>query len=263
MCPRDKHTRKQGFMDFSLYKKLITEISKHSDKVKRVHLHNYGEPLLDNMLAQKVKFAKEKGIKHTYIVTNGSLLGVDLSRQLIEAGLDEFKVSFYGTDQDTYNSTMKGLDFNATMKNLLDFFKTRTELKSKTPKVIIQYLPQKSNQAKTDEFRNIFSNLIDEKAGDSLNIFSLHNYAGGKEYCQLGEEIYSICDYPWRTMVILQDGRVSPCCLDYNGEFIVGNVNNNTIEEIWDGPEYSKVRENFKNLGYNDYHLCLNCEHIR
>ena len=63
--------------------------------------------------------------------------------------------------------------------------------------------------------------------------------------------------------MILQDGTVTPCCLDYNGAFIVGDTRKDTIEEIWNGPVYSKLRENFKKLKYDDYPLCLSCNRIR
>ena len=262
MCPREKLTRKQGFMDFSLYEKLIKEISGVRDKVKRVHLHNYGEPLLDKDLPRKIKLAKDCGIKHTYFVTNGSLLTPEMSRQIIEAGLDEFKVSFYGTDQDTYNRTMRGLSFEKTLQNLKDFFKIRDELGKDNPKIIIQYLPSESNESKIEEFYELMRPLIRESTGDSLCLFSLHNYGDGKSYIKLGE-IINTCNYPWRTIMILYDGEVVLCCMDYNGVQIVGDVNKSTIEEIWNGEKYRKAREDFKKLRYKNYPVCMKCDLIR
>jgi wyosine [tRNA(Phe)-imidazoG37] synthetase (radical SAM superfamily) len=32
-----------------------------------------GEPLLDSQLVKKIKYAKEKGVRNTYIITNASL----------------------------------------------------------------------------------------------------------------------------------------------------------------------------------------------
>ena len=258
MCPREKQTRKSGFMDIKLYEKLIKEISKHKGKVNRVHMHNYGEPLLDKYLVKRIKLAKDHGIKYTYFVTNASLLTPDKSRQLIEAGLDEFKVSFYGTDSATYNETMKGLDFEKTFNNLKDFFRIRKEMGRKAPRVILQYLPLETNKFRIKEFIFLMKSLINESIGDSLNIFALHNYGDGRSYLKPGK-ITGICRYPWRTTVILHDGRVVLCCLDYNGVQVVGDVNKNTIEEIWNSERYKQVRENFKSLRYGNYPICKDC----
>lgn len=263
MCPRQKHTRRQGFMDFVLYERLIREIAQHKNMVERLHMHNYGEPLLDKDLSRKIRFAKTQGIKHTYFVTNAAALTADLSRMLIESGLDEFKISFYGTDKETYNRTMRGLDFDTTLGNVKDFFKVRSLLETKTPKVIIQYLPQESNRRKTDEFRRIFEPIIDSEAGDCLYVFSLHNYADGRNYCSTEGNINVTCNYLWRTMVILYDGMVVPCCMDYNGVQPVGDVRQNNIEQIWNGPILTEMRHDFKRLKYDRYPLCMQCNLTR
>ncbi len=263
MCPRESHTRKTGTMDYRLFEKLIREVALFKDRVNRLHLHNYGEPLLDKRLPDKIRLAKQLGIHHTYIVTNGSLLTPDVSRQLIEAGLDEFKVSFYGTDAETYNTTMRGLDFNKTLQNLRDFFALRKELGKRTPKIIIQYLPQTANKERTDDFFHLMKPLIDESVGDTLNIFHMHTYGGGlSTNAPLADPVFT-CDYPWRTMVILHDGKVVLCCLDYNGVQVVGDVHLNSIRDIWNGPNFKKARSNFMHLKYNEYPICTQCDRIR
>jgi len=263
MCPREKLTRAHGVMRFELFEKIIKEIAVHNTQVMRVHLHNYGEPLIDAALTERIRLAKGYGIRHTYIVTNGSLLTPPIINKLIDAGLDEMKISFYGTDRNTYNKTMVGLDYDTTIARVHDFFRIRRERKKNNPKVIIQYLPQESNNAQTDKFCLLFLNVIDKNIGDSLNIFSLHNYGDGRNYRCMGKKCYSICDYPWRTMVILYDGTVVPCCLDFNGALPVGDVHNNTVEEIWNGPVYNKMRDDFKKLRYDSYSLCKRCCRVR
>lgn len=263
MCPRDSHVRKQAFMEFGLFEKLIKEIAKFNNIVRRIHLHNFGEPLLDKDLAKRIKFAKAYYIKHTYFVTNAYLLSPKRSEEIITAGLDEFKISFYGTDHSTYNNTMLGLNFGTTMSNIKEFFKIRKRMNRRKPNVIIQYVPHQNNGWKVKEFFNLFSSLIDKSMGDRLYIFPLHNYGGVKSYIETKDKILNICKYPWRTTVILNDGKVAACPMDYNGFEILGNVKDNTIEEIWNNPKYKLMRQNFKKLLYDDYAVCPRCEITR
>jgi len=262
MCPREKLTRKPGFMDFGLFKKIIKEVS--SARRKPVtHLHGFGEPLLDALLSERIKFAKTCGIKHTYIVTNASLLFPETSRKIINAGLDKMKISFYGTDEESYDATMRRLNFKVAFQNIKDFLRIRKEMKRKNPQLILQYLPHETNNAKTEEFRVLWCSLIDKNVGDCLNLSSLHNYGGGRAYNRVGEKIVSICFYPWTAMSVLCDGRVVTCCMDYNGVQAMGDLNFQSVKEIWNGPVLSAIRGKFGNLDYSGFPACLCCDWVR
>ncbi len=177
MCPRELLSRKGGFMDLGLFEKIIREVSGLKRKPV-THLHGFGEPMLDKLLPERIRLAKAYGITHTYIVSNASLLSPETSRKIIDAGLDKMKVSFYGTDEESYNTAMKRLDFKVTFQNIKDFLRIRKEMKRRHPRLILQYLAIEANRARTDEFRTLWGPLIDKKAGDCLNVTALHNLHG-------------------------------------------------------------------------------------
>jgi len=259
MCPRDTLTRKRGFMEFGLFEKIMKELSGARRK-PIVHLHGFGEPLLDHLLPERIALAKDCGIKHTYIVTNGSLLFPETSRKIIQAGLDRMKISFCGTDEESYNATMRGLDFNVTLQNIKEFMRIRKELQQKTPKLILQYLPQEANGARTDDFQALWRSLPHKNSGDCMHISALDNFGGGKSYNIVGERIVSVCYYPWSALSVLCDGRAVTCCVDYNGLQGVGDVNFQSIKEIWKGPVLSTIRRNFGKLDYRGFPTCLSCD---
>ncbi|MBN2439602.1 MAG: radical SAM protein [Deltaproteobacteria bacterium] len=261
MCPRDTLTRKRGFMEFELFEKIMKELSGASRKPV-VHLHGFGEPLLDTLLPERIKLAKTCGIKHTYIVTNASLLFPETSRKIIHAGLDTMKISFCGTDEESYHATMRGLDFKVALHNIKAFVRIRKELKKRTPKLILQYLPQEANGAKTEEFQSLWRSLLDKNAGDCMNLSSLDNFGGGKSYNVVGERIVSVCFYPWMALSVLCDGRAVTCCVDYNGVQVVGDLNCQSVMEIWNGPVLSSIRRNFGKLDYSGFPTCLSCDWV-
>jgi len=261
MCPRELQTRAKRIMSFDLYEKLIKEISLYSHTVERVHMHNFGEPLLDKKLPERIKLAKDHGIKHVYFVTNASLLDSKNALNLIESGADEFKISFYGANEGSYNSIMRDLDFNTTLNNVKNFFDLRKSLKASKPKVILQLIPQSLNDANLEKkWANLFKECLDDEIGDTLNYYELHNYGEGRDYVEIGSHnIRNVCHWPWDVMVILQDGSVTACCMDFDGKIILGKVNEQSIYDIWNGEKYRKIRENFKKLNYRDYEPCLKC----
>ena len=262
MCPRETLTRKRGFMEFGLYEKIIREVAS-ANRPPVVHLHGYGEPLLDEALPERIRLAKACGIKHTYLVTNAALLFPETARKIIGAGLDTMKISFYGTDAESYRATMRGLDFEVSLHNIQEFVRLRRELKRRTPKLILQYLPQAPDEARMKEFESLWRPVLDKKVGDCLNRSSLHNYGGGRAYNPMGKRIVSVCFYPWTALSVLCDGRAVTCCMDYNGVQGLGDLNIQSVKEVWNGPVLAAVRKSFGTLDYSGFPTCLRCDWVR
>ena len=41
------------------------------------------------------------------------------------------------------------------------------------------------------------------------------------------------CEYPWISTTVMADGNVVPCTQVSNNELVMGNINENSLEEIW------------------------------
>jgi radical SAM protein with 4Fe4S-binding SPASM domain len=58
---------------------------------------------------------------------------------------------------------------------------------------------------------------------------------------------WSGCRRPWRSAYVTANGNVLPCCIapfsthDYDG-IVLGNVFEQPLEEIWNGPRYAQFR---------------------
>jgi MoaA/NifB/PqqE/SkfB family radical SAM enzyme len=88
-CPRTyEQLEPEADMPWELFSSIIDQYP----KIARVVLHGIGEPMLVKDLAARVAYLKERG---TYVLfnTNGTLLTETNGRALIEAGLDELRVS--------------------------------------------------------------------------------------------------------------------------------------------------------------------------
>ena len=172
------------------------------------------------------------------------------------------KISFYGTDAESYRATMRGLDFKVALNNVRDFVRIRKELKKRTPKLILQYMPQEANGTRTEEFQSLWRSVLDKRAGDCLNISSSDNFGGGRAYNLVGDRIVSVCFYPWTALSVLCDGRAVTCCVDYDGLQGVGDLNVQSVTEIWNGPVLSEIRRNFGKLDYTGCPTCLRCDWV-
>ena len=69
------------------------------------------------------------------------------------------------------------------------------------------------------------------------------------------------CAYPWQQMIIDLTGEVVPCCFWAGyGNFgkPLGNTNENTLDEIWNGEAYKDLRKKIAEDDLDD-HPCGNC----
>lgn len=258
MCPRDKHehAREHGIMNQELYEKSIDEVVLLG--AEKVVLTGFGEPMLDKKLELKIKYAKSKGLS-TYIISNGSVLNSKRARTILEAGLDEIRVSFYGMQEKSYNSVMKGLDFNKTISGMMDFINLRNELGAKT-KIQVSYLEMEENKEDTGLFREFWESKV-----DAIEIWRPHNFGDGRDYRERQEslEVKTSCGRPENGPLQIQwNGEVIPCCYDYNNKIILGNAFTTPVLDILNGPKYRLLRYAHRMGKFNLFPYCDQCDQL-
>ena len=64
------------------------------------------------------------------------------------------------------------------------------------------------------------------------------------------------CEFPWLSVSIMADGNVVPCTQISNHELVLGNINKNTLEEIWNGKKYQELRRMHISGNFPKGHKC-------
>ncbi len=259
MCPRDLHEdgREHGVMGLDQYEKSIDEIIPLG--AKRVVLTGFGEPLMDSTLVEKVAYAHDRGL-NTYMISNASLLDERRARGLTEAGLDELRVSVYGTRPETYNAVMKKLDFHKTIGNLTRFLELRNELGSRTPKLQVSYLVLDENKDDVDAFREYW-----EPRADAIEIWKPHNFGDGRDYRQRHRslEMKTTCGRPENGPLQIQwNGEVIPCCYDYNNQIVLGNAFTTSILDVLNASKYRMLRMAHRRKRFGLFPYCDQCDQL-
>ena len=92
-CPNVADKRPSGYMEEALFEKIINELAV-IDFDGRISYHFYGEPLLDKRLP---RFVSETRLRvprcTTEIYSNGDFLSLELFRDYISRGLDNFLIT--------------------------------------------------------------------------------------------------------------------------------------------------------------------------
>jgi MoaA/NifB/PqqE/SkfB family radical SAM enzyme len=97
-CPRTfEALEPPADMDFALFRSIVDQ----AVGLKRAVLHGVGEPMLVRALPQMIRYLKDRGV-YVLFNTNGTLLREKRFVELIDAGLDELRVSLDAADAKTY-----------------------------------------------------------------------------------------------------------------------------------------------------------------
>ena len=246
-CPRDDMHRRQGVMSMELFRKIVDECARLG--ITHVRVHNYGEPFLDRHLTEKVRYAKDRGIKEVGMISNGSLITERIARGMIEAGLDALNISVDASGKEVFETTRVGLNYDKVIANIERMVRIRTELGRVRPKLILSFVRQNNSadeQAFIEHWRGI---------ADKIHVTDLHNWAGTLNTVS---DVNYPCYRPWLTFTVLWDGRVSLCCADFDGRTILGDFNCSTIQEIWNAEPYRLARRQHLQDGGPD--ICRACD---
>ena len=254
MCPIDKMTRARGTMSMELYEKIIEECRNYTHIIKNFSLFMQGEPLLDNLLERRIKIAKEAGIPNVQIATNGTLLTPSRAKKLIDSGLDSIIISLEDISKNFHEKVRVGSKYEKIITNLETLISIRNDLGLAKPEITVRMLAFKENEPQREIFIDHWKTKVDE-----VIIQPLHNWGGTEPFGRKVSYANSKCDYLWKSMVILIDGRVPLCCLDYDGVYTLGNVYDESIYDIWHGEKYKLYRKKYKN---NQIELCTHCNWI-
>lgn len=117
MCCNAGRTKGERFMNEAVFARVVEQCARHIPDATIAFATGYGEPLLHPKLADFVRRVVAAGLKPA-LTTNGMLLDEPRLESLIEAGLTDLNVSFFGHDKASYEAIYKGGEFETVTANI-------------------------------------------------------------------------------------------------------------------------------------------------
>lgn len=241
-CPGDSMTRKRGEMSDELFHKIIQEGKALGTKMFTPFLN--GEPFLHSKIFEWLDYMQEQKVC-TNLYTNGALLTKEKIDRLVKYNnIRHVVVSINAATKEMHKKITNLDNFDEIVEN------TRY-LKSKAPfHVIASFVAVEENKHEMKQFSAMFKGYN--------HIGTYINWAGYKHdpieaNIIRGTRIF--CHH-LKNMYVLWDGRVCLCCFDYDGRVILGDLNKQSIKEVWDNAV--TIRDRHEKLDF-DMPLCRGC----
>ncbi len=252
MCPREFGYYPPEDFDFELFKEVIDQVKGNTELV---FPWGGGEPLMNPELHKMVRYCKDQGI-YSVVSTNASLLSDDKSRELIRAGLDNLILAFDGTTPEVYETYRIGGDFHQVRANILRFLEIKREMGAEVF-TVLQMVRLPENQHQVRDFQRMWNiEGVDEVRikEDEIVIPEV-----ALEERMQHERRRHPCYQLWQgPATINYKGDFYPCCHTWQSE-PMGNVNEQTVHELWNSEKMEKMRAAHLRGDLSDYPDCMNC----
>ena len=257
-CPETR--RNKAFMTVESFERIINQIHNYTNLV---YLHVKGEPLLHPELEELLKILEKYNLKAN-ITTNGTLIKGKLGIIKKSKAIRQINFSIHSIMQNE----------NLKEQYLQDILTSVDELEN----IIISY--------RLWNLQNIKENAINKNIIKTLenyyNISNLKQQLTENEFLKIRNNLFINQDteFTWPDMTkdaiiengrclalkeqiaILVDGTVVPCCLDNNGDIPLGNILNETMDDILQKPISLAIKKNFEN-SIITCKLCKTCGFLK
>lgn len=264
-----------GLMDMDLYRKIIDD---YAVRGGMLHFGTFGEPLMDKHLRERIEYARRfSSIERINVLTNGFFLNAKIIPALIEHSIG-VEISLDELDSETFEMVKK-MSFDTTRKGILDLLeanrnagnKISISIRIKTLKTMKETLENEFFQTLSSypchlDLTPINENIISNWAGMFDTKGFLEKYiARTRGTDRFGHKAFNSaneapCTQLWKWLVVYWDGNVVLCCADMFNQSSVGNLRNQSIEEVWTGPVMTDFRKKMVDRKRFDIPLCQTCD---
>jgi radical SAM protein with 4Fe4S-binding SPASM domain len=241
-----------GKMDIDLFKKCVDEARENS--CRALTLASRGEPTLHPELSKMIEYCKP--IKnHQFfdlkLNTNATRLNENLIHSFFESEVTSLVFSVDSDNKTQYERIRVGGKFEKVLKNIKmvkdirDKHYPNSHLQTRVSGVLVE------NQSH-EVISNFWSDYVDE-------VTLIRNLPRWDSYNNDILNLDKPCDVLWERMYVWYDGVCNPCDFDYLSKLQTGNVERQSISEIWKSEAYTALREKHTNEGRSNLNPCDRC----
>ena len=224
-----------------------------------VAMYGDNEPFLIKHIPDWFAMARDAGFLDIMAISNGSVMTESLAERILDSGLTRLRFSLDAVTPETYAKIRIGGKFTRTIRNIEMFLNARAKRGSKLPQVGVNFVKMSINQHEVEPFLKRWEDVVDfiviqdfmrpdiEQDYQELDIAnrpSVDNFR---------------CTQPWQRLYIRGNGDVTVCCAQFNSYLVIGNINKDSLYDLWNSEKSQEFRAMHKEGRYYENPICLAC----
>ena len=255
-CSSPKKLRPQGLMDPITFSNLVRQVKECC--IPWISLVGNGEPTLHRKFPSYVR-QLATATKFLELTTNWQRVDEEIIYSVLQAPVNLMHVSLDGGNKEEYESVRIGGKFESLLQNLTLLKQLKKETHSSTLiNIRVMLLPsQYGDEQRLLNFWRSYGDVVSKQY--VLNFGDSSSYGYENTYKQDAR-----CTLPFKIVDVNWNGNVPLCSYSRRQTgnphgLPIGNINENSLREIWNGPIISQYREGHRYRKEELIPICKSC----
>lgn len=260
MCNTKMSKRPIGFIEPRIFEIILKQLN--TIGINNVGLHTVGEPFMYKNIEELLEIAESYGF-NVWLSTNGQF------PQRIEPLYRKFPIttrcyrfSIDGATRETYESIRRGASFDKLIKSLEVIHKINKGKKNYRIALSIDSILSMTNIFELPLFFKAYGKYC---WPENINFNILNGLSPDPSFFWRDFPFSNLirhmipCRMPFKSIYFTYSGKATLCCRDYEEELVIGDIQENSIIELWNGPKAESIREKHLNPDKMDIRPCRVC----
>ncbi|MBN1562794.1 MAG: radical SAM protein [Anaerolineae bacterium] len=255
-CSSPDNGRDKGYMSQTTFSNLLAQFE--TPGIHFVRIVGGGEPTLHPNFAD---FASRLAVKTSFLtlITNWQHVDDQTLQAVIEAPVDMISISVDGMNKTEYEKWRVGGDFERLLDNLKRLRSAKAAAHADIL-ICIRLMLHPTQQEKTHDMIKFWRQYSDTVQTQPILHFGDNEPVG----TFTPQTVMKRCAMPFRTLDIHWNGNVSMCSyskcqLDNPNGLQLGNINDTSLETMWNSPTMQQCRNRHRTRQPELFPLCNDC----
>ena len=274
-CPIDEQGASQKTrMPYQTFKKLIDETG---DYLLYAIMWSWGEPLLNPDVYRMFRYAHDRQVL-TVTSSNLHSFSMQEAKELVSSRLDALIIALDGATAEMHERLRPGASYQRVIDHTRMIVEERFRQRSSTPFLNLRMVVSRENESEVEAFRALARELgvdmVSFKAystrqsgfGDAEwdkhrapEESSLRWYDYSEDFAVSKHAARRFdCRFLWTKPTLFADGQINNCEFDFDCSHALGNLNEQSFDEIWFGERAKEMRKRFRRDGER-FDFCAEC----
>ncbi len=254
--PRGKIVPQRGPLNVELLQRLLGDLCQYDDVL--VVLGGFGEPLLHPDFAAILRHCREAGVFGLAVRTNGLAMEQKAIQAMLDFDVDVVQVFIDAADAAGYRE-VQGFDgWDTVVRNMTTFDRMRRDAGKINPVLAASLTKARETFGALEPFH---AHWLKFSGWAVIEGYSHHaGLMADRRVMSMAPPQRLPCRQLANRCTILANGLVVGCDRDFQGGYVVGDLNEQSLSQIWHDDRMASLRAAHRRADYSIHPMCADCE---
>ncbi|MEO5345176.1 MAG: SPASM domain-containing protein [Magnetococcus sp. YQC-9] len=262
VCPHGSLFRQPlSTMSMPLFVKILREIADHHQVDEYIRFGGMGDPSCDSLLIERLRFMqKETPHLQPHVASNMASWKRRFSEAVVaERLLPAMRFSLLGLTLEGSQRVYQRADQGEKARRAIEEFLALNEAAGRPVRTELYTLLLEGDHAEVARIKEVFWDAV-----DAFEVWRPHSWSNLLPHLRPKQEARRRCGKigPSPEPVICVNGDLCPCSLDINHELAFGNLENQTIKEIYASEPWKRLLEINARGDIETLSTCTGCTYL-